>query len=63
MRDLFFASATELIRLYRTRKVSPVEAMEAILAQVDRVNPQGNAIVTLARESARRAARAATRVL
>ena len=63
MRDLCFASATELIRLYRTRKASPVEAMEAILAQVDRVNPQVNAIVTLARESALRAARAATRVL
>jgi len=63
MRDLCFASATELIRLYRTRKVSPVEAMEAILDQVDRVNPQVNAIVTLARESALRAARAATRAL
>ena len=63
MRDLCFASATDLIRLYRTRKVSPVEAMEAILAQVDRVNPQLNAIVMLVRESARRAARAATRAL
>ena len=63
MRDLCFTSATELIRLYRTRKVSPVEAMEAILGQVDRVNPHVNAIVTLARESALRAARAATRAL
>ena len=63
MRDLCFASATELTRLYRARKVSPVEAMEAILGQVDRVNPQVNAIVTLARESAQRAARAATRAL
>jgi len=63
MRDLCFASATELIRLYRARKASPLEAMQAILVQVDRVNPQVNAIVTLARESALAEARAATRAL
>ncbi len=40
-----------------------LEAMQAILAQVDRVNPQVNAIVTLARESALAEARAATRAL
>jgi amidase len=63
MRDLCFASATELIRLYRARKASPLEAMQAILGQVDRVNPRVNAIVTLARESALAEARAATRAL
>lgn len=63
MRDLCFASATELLRLYRTRKASPLEAIQAILAQVDRVNPQVNAIVTLARETALAEARAATRAL
>jgi len=63
MRDLCFASATELIRLYRARKASPLEAMQAILTQVDRVNPQVNAIVTLARESALGEARAATRAM
>jgi amidase len=63
MRDLCFASATELIRLYRARKASPLEAMQAIVAQVDRVNPRVNAIVTLARESALAEARAATRSL
>jgi len=63
MRDLCFASATELLRLYRTRKASPLETMQAILTQIDRVNPQVNAIVTLARESALAEARKATRAL
>ena len=63
MRDLCFTSATELLRLYRTRKASPLEAMQAILTQVDRVNPRVNAIVTLARESALAEARKATRAL
>jgi amidase len=63
MRELCFASTTELIRLYRTRKASPLDAMQAILTQVDRVNPQVNAIVTLARDSALAEARAATRAI
>ena len=62
-RDLCFVSATELARLYRARKASPRDVMQAILAQVDRVNPRVNAIVTLARDSALSAARAATRAL
>jgi amidase len=63
MRDLCFTSATELVRLYRARKVSPLEVVQAILERVDRVNPRVNAVVTLAREEALRAARAATRAL
>jgi amidase len=63
MRDLCFAPATELLRLYRTRKASPLETMQAVLTQIDRVNPQVNAIVTLARESALAEARKATRAL
>ncbi len=63
MRDLCFTSATELARLYRARKVSPLEVMRAVLDRIDRVNPRVNAVVTLARESALRAARAATRAL
>lgn len=63
MRDLCFASASELVRLYRARNASPLEALQAILAQVDRVNPRVNAIVTVVRESALAEARAATRSL
>ena len=59
-RDLCFTPATELARLYRARKVSPLEVMQAVLARIDAVNPRVNAYVTLARESALAAARRAT---
>ena len=62
-RDLCFTAASELARLYRARKVSPLEVMRAVLARIDRVNPTLNAYVTVARESALRAARAATAAL
>jgi amidase len=62
-RDLCFTTATELHRLYRARKTSPLEVMQAVLARVDAVNPRLNAIVTLARESALKEARAATAAL
>jgi amidase len=62
-RDLCFTPATDLGRLYRARKVSPLEVMEAVFARIDAVNPQLNAYVTLARESALDAARRATAAL
>src|SRR6058998_1521429 len=62
-RDLCFTPAVELLKLYRTRKVSPLEVMQAVLARIDAVNPAVNAIVTLARESALREARRATATL
>jgi amidase len=63
MRDLTFTPAVELAKLYRTRKASPLEVMEAVLARIDKVNPQVNAVVTLARDSARWEARRATAAL
>jgi len=60
MRDLTFTPAVELLKLYRARKVSPLEVMEGVLERIDRVNPQVNAIVTLARDSALWDARRAT---
>jgi amidase len=62
-RDLCFLPATELARLYRTRKVSPLEVMQAVLARIDAVNPAVNAYVTVARESALAEARRASRLL
>ena len=62
-RDLCFTPATELVRLYRRRKVSPVEVMQAVLARIDAVNPLVNAYVTLARETALASARKATAAL
>jgi amidase len=62
-RDLCFTPATELHRLYRARKTSPLEVMQAVLARVDAVNPRLNAIVTLARDAALREAKTATAAL
>jgi amidase len=62
-RDLCFAPATTLLRLYRSRKVSPLEVMQAVLARIDAVNPRVNAYVTVAREQALAAARKATAAL
>ena len=62
-RDLCFVPAAELLRLYKTRKVSPLEVMQAVFARIDAVNPKLNAYVTLARESALAGARKATAAL
>src|SRR5262249_56693857 len=62
-RDLCFTSATDLARLYRARKTSPLEVMEAVFARIDAINPALNAYVTLARESALEEARRATAAL
>ena len=43
---LTMRSATELARLVRAREISALELIEATLAQIERVNPAVNAIVT-----------------
>ncbi len=53
------ASAVELVSMMKARAVSPVEVLDAHLAVIARVNPRLNAIVTLAAEGARDAARRA----
>ena len=62
-RDLCFTPAVDLLKLYRARRVSPLEVMQAVLARIDAVNPDVNAIVTLVREDALRDARRATATL
>jgi aspartyl-tRNA(Asn)/glutamyl-tRNA(Gln) amidotransferase subunit A len=57
--DLCFMSATELAAAIRAKKVSPVEVMEAVLVQIERLNPQLNAFCLVTAESARQAAREA----
>ncbi len=47
-RDIIFSDATTLAELIRTKKVSPVEVLQAHLDRVAAVNPKINAIVTLA---------------
>ncbi len=51
--------ARELARLVREKQSSPVEILEAHLAAIERANPVVNAIVTVALDQAREAARAA----
>jgi amidase len=58
--DLCFTSATDLLGLYRRRKVSPLEATKAVLAQIERVNGALNAYCTVAADQALRAAKSAS---
>jgi len=60
MRDLTLTPAVELARLYRARKVSPLEVVQAVLARIDALNPRVNAVVTVTREAALREARRET---
>jgi amidase len=53
-----FMPATRLARLLRAREVSAAEVTRAFIAQVERVNPKVNAIVTFLPEKALRQARA-----
>jgi len=50
--DLCFASATELSKLIRSKKISVAQLIRAHLDQIERLNPTLNAIVTLTAESA-----------
>ncbi|MDH3505425.1 MAG: amidase family protein, partial [Nitrospirota bacterium] len=52
MTDLCFTSAKKLARLIRTRKLSSTEVVRAFIAQIERVNPHVNAIVTFVPERA-----------
>jgi amidase len=52
MRELVFQSAVELAARLRAREISAREVMTAHLAQIERVNPTVNAIVTLVAERA-----------
>ena len=57
--DLCFTPATELAAAIRTKKVSPVEVLDAVLARIDRLNPKLNAFCLVTADAARQAAQAA----
>ena len=57
--EIWFLTATELARCIRARDLSAKEVMEAHFAQIERVNPKVNAIVTLLPEKALEQASAA----
>ena len=45
--DICFMTATDLAAMIRTRELSAREVMEAHLAQIERLNPDVNAIITM----------------
>src|SRR5688500_14894503 len=50
---------TRLREMLRTRRISPVEAVEAHLKQIDTINPRVNAFIAILQEEALAAARLA----
>jgi aspartyl-tRNA(Asn)/glutamyl-tRNA(Gln) amidotransferase subunit A len=56
--QLAFATATELVALYRSGRASPVDALEAVLARIERLDRQVNAFALLDPDAARADARA-----
>jgi amidase len=61
--EICFLTAIELARRIRAKELSATEVMEAHLAQIERVNPKVNAIVTFLPEQALEQARAADEAL
>src|SRR5256885_10047971 len=61
--DLNWLSVTEQAALIRSRKVSPVEIVDALLARIDKVNPRLNAFVLINADQARREAKSAERAV
>lgn len=57
--ELCFTPATTLIQLIRTKQLSPVEVVEAVLARIATVDRHVNAYTTVAADQARAAARLA----
>ncbi|HJV10473.1 MAG TPA: amidase [Burkholderiales bacterium] len=56
--EICFTPARKLARLIQSRKLSATEVVRAFIAQVERVNPKVNAIVTFLPEEALKAAKA-----
>src|SRR5438874_5920502 len=59
MRDLIQLDLSEASELIQKRTVSPVELTQACLAQIERLNPQLNAFITVTADLAMDAARKA----
>ncbi|MGH9703137.1 MAG: amidase [Candidatus Acidiferrales bacterium] len=61
--EIAFLSIEEAGRLLRSRKISPVDLVDAALGRIERLNPRLNAFLTVTADSARRAARRAEKEL
>ena len=51
--EICYMPVTEMVEAIKTRKLSPVEIMDAVLSRIERLNPAVNAYCTLLSESAR----------
>ncbi|MFN8150422.1 MAG: amidase family protein [Solirubrobacterales bacterium] len=58
---LLALDAVALVEGYRSRRISPVEVVDAVLDQIEAYNPTLNAFVTVSGEAAREQARSAER--
>ncbi len=58
LEETCFLPAHELVRHIRARELSAVEVMDAHIAQIERINPEVNAVVTFLPELGRKGARA-----
>jgi Asp-tRNA(Asn)/Glu-tRNA(Gln) amidotransferase A subunit family amidase len=61
--SLCYMSATEMAKMIRKKKVSPVEIIESILARIQRLNPKINAYCTPVAEKAKKDAKNAEEML
>jgi aspartyl-tRNA(Asn)/glutamyl-tRNA(Gln) amidotransferase subunit A len=59
MPDPCLLSAVDLARAIRAKQISPVEATDAVLARIEKLNPVLNAYCTIVADDARETARAA----
>ena len=59
MTELHYLDATTALRLFRTRELSPVELMDAVIARTEAVNGEVNALTETLFDEARAAAREA----
>ncbi len=59
MNEIVYSSLVEMANLVRTKRISPVELVEAHIARIERVNPRLNAFVHFSFDQAREEARAA----
>ena len=57
--DLCYMPATDLAAAIRTKQVSPVEVVNAVLARIEQLNPRLNAFCLVTADAARQAAQAA----
>jgi aspartyl-tRNA(Asn)/glutamyl-tRNA(Gln) amidotransferase subunit A len=58
-RELAYASTAEIARLFRARKLSPVELTDLLLKRIERFTPKLNAFITVTPELARAQAKKA----